>query len=267
MFAEKALKWTIILAGVLLGCYLLISWKLDGVLKTQIEDYVSKQTGFTCTINELNSNLPQGEFSCKGVMIHNPENFEEVKFIDAQMIKLHLEWGSLLRSKILLKELVFDIAQVTAVRNKEGKINLVEFAKNIKEIFSKNHDYTPPEPTRQITPKESTWFIHRFFLKIDDFTVADYNSNPTYQHTNSLDYMQIFSNINSTEPVIKEVSKELHGVVADFIIDSIIRATVDPKTYIKLLKEVFKPLDKVLDHTKNHAEDLIEKFFDPFKKK
>lgn len=106
----------VLVAGVVLA--------KDAILKTALEQAVTRTTGFKTTVRELKYNLPS-TIHIQGLQIRNPQGFDAETFVEIPEIFAALEMGELLKDKkVHLPEVRLNIQEVHIEKNAKGVSNI-----------------------------------------------------------------------------------------------------------------------------------------------
>jgi len=89
---------------------------------------LEKWTGFPVAIDQFSIKLNQPLVIVRDITLHNPQSFyQEPRAIKINLIEAYYDLNSLSHKELHLRQLVLDIAEIVAVKNKNGELNLKQF--------------------------------------------------------------------------------------------------------------------------------------------
>ena len=141
----------------------------DLILKTAIEQSITRLTGFNTTIASLHYSFPS-TIHIKGLEVQNPPGFQDKTFVNIPEIYGALKLGELLQSKkIHLPEVRLNIQEVHIEKNAKG-------VSNVEMLSSVGGQATAPKPVVSIPPadeKRLPFQLDRLELTIRNVSYED----------------------------------------------------------------------------------------------
>lgn len=257
-----ALHKSIRLVGISLllttGICWLFALKLDDWLQSAATNYISKKTHYGVQIQSLHTDLKYGILELHGVKLTNPEGFPEPRFIHLNEVKIHIDWSSVLSNKIVFDEIVLDIDELAGVRNKQGATNIQNFADAFQGTSIKK-DSKKESSKKAIASRE--FLIHRLFFRLGEITIADYKDGKEEVLSHHVGISRVFNNVSHYSQVLMPLVGDLSAFATTFIVDSLLKSTLDPKAYVDVVPKVLNPIKSNLEKAKNDTEKFLEKIF------
>jgi uncharacterized protein involved in outer membrane biogenesis len=121
---KTILKWFfgVVLLVVVLAVVLLLS--LDTILRSVAENRIRAQTGMDVEIGKFHLGLLDPVVTIKDLKIHNPPAFGGTPFLNIPEIHVEYDRDALLKNKIHLTLMRFNLGELDIVRNEAGQTNL-----------------------------------------------------------------------------------------------------------------------------------------------
>jgi uncharacterized protein involved in outer membrane biogenesis len=142
------------------------------LLPRLIAGTVRSQTGFELKVDYLRVNPLAGSVSIRGLVLENPPDWPVREFVELRAFRAEVTLLSLFRDRFEAEEVVLDVARVTLVRERSGRLNAVAF----KDAFGAGApvppEARPPERGKQPAPQ---FLIRRLAVRIDRITYADHS--------------------------------------------------------------------------------------------
>ena len=104
---------------------------LDSIVKAAIEDYGSKITQTTVTLDEVKISLTDGQGAIRGLSVGNPEGFSTDHSFQLGEIQLALDVGTITGDPIVVKEILIDKPAVTYELGPDGS-NVDAIQRNVQ---------------------------------------------------------------------------------------------------------------------------------------
>lgn len=153
------------------------AWVL--ALPRVISSVVRNRTGFEVKVQQLRVNPLTANVSVRGLVVENPADWPERAFVDLREFRADAKLLSLFGDRLEVEELVVDIARVTLVRNREGKLNAVKF----RDGFAGAEPAKAPAPQPRTQPQPGSgepasapqFLIKRMVVRLDRITYADHS--------------------------------------------------------------------------------------------
>lgn len=121
---KTILKWffALVLLLVVLAVVLLLS--LDTILRVTAENRIRAQTGMDAEIGKFHLGLLEPVVSIRDFKVYNPPEFGGTPFLNIPEIHVEYDREALLRKKIRLTLMRFNLGELDIVKNEAGKTNL-----------------------------------------------------------------------------------------------------------------------------------------------
>jgi uncharacterized protein involved in outer membrane biogenesis len=121
---KTILKWFfgVLLLVVLLAVVFLLS--LDKILRVTAENRIRAQTGMDAEIGKFHLGLLEPVVSIKDFKIFNPPEFGGTPFLNIPEIHVEYDRAALLKNKIHLTLVRFNLGELDIVKNEAGQTNL-----------------------------------------------------------------------------------------------------------------------------------------------
>ena len=143
---KKLFKWVFRLVLVFVLLIVLLILFLDPIAKTVVERRIHDQTGLPVKIGKLSIGLRQPTLSIQNFKLGNSPDFGGSTFIDIPLIRIEYDLSALRARRIHLNTVLFNLAELHIVQNKEGKTNLQAVQERAKEKLSASGSGSaPPE--------------------------------------------------------------------------------------------------------------------------
>lgn len=121
---KKLFKWVFRLFLVFLLLIVLLIVFLDPIAKAVTERRIRNQTGLPVKIGKLSIGLRQPTLSIQNLRIGNSPDFGGSIFIDIPLLQVQYDLTALRSRKIHLNTVLFNLAELHVVQDKDGKTNL-----------------------------------------------------------------------------------------------------------------------------------------------
>lgn len=105
----------------------------DQLIKSSLTLATSKIMGVEVQIEGFSLGVLKPIIRIRGFKLYNPEGFPKEPLVDIPKINVDYDLGALLKKKIHLNRVEFDLNEMTVVRSKDGKLNVDELAVAKKE--------------------------------------------------------------------------------------------------------------------------------------
>lgn len=149
----------------------------DTAVKSVVTAVASNITGAPIHIGEFSLGIVRPAVHIKDFKMYNPQGFPGGEMVDIPQISVQYDLLSILKGKIHLSLLVFDLKEMVIIRNKDGKLNFDElkFAKE-QAAASGTKKGEQKKPS-----KEMPMQIDKFMLNLGRVVVKDYTKpeNPS----------------------------------------------------------------------------------------
>ena len=121
---KRVLKWFfgLVLLLVVLAVVLLLS--LDTILRVVAENRIRAQTGMDAEIGTFHLGLLEPVITIKDLRLHNPPAFGGTPFLTIPEIHVEYDRNALVKNKIHLTLMRFNLGELDIVKNEAGQTNL-----------------------------------------------------------------------------------------------------------------------------------------------
>lgn len=127
---KKVLSAIGILLGILVIGIVILTYTIDGIVKSNIEDTGSSMLQTTVEVDDVNISLFGGTGTIDGITVHNPEGFADSAAIKLQQIDMKLDLSSLLSDTIVVDSLIIQEPELFFEQTTAGN-NLNALTQNI----------------------------------------------------------------------------------------------------------------------------------------
>lgn len=148
-----------------------VSIAKDLIIRTAVEKGVEIVTGLRLSTGSFSVGILRPIVSIKNLKLHNPKGFEDPVMLDAPEIYVDYYPLSMIGGNIHLKEVRFNLAEFTVVKNKDGQLNL----NSLKTVAAQKQGKTGAAKAG----KAPQIRIDKLTLKIDRAVYRDYSSGET----------------------------------------------------------------------------------------
>ena len=124
---KRILKWFFGLGLLLVVLAVVLLLSLDTILRVTAEHRIRAQTGMDVEIGKFHLGLLEPVVTIKDLKIHNPPAFGGTPFLNIPEIHVEYDRDALLKNKIHLTLLRFNLGELDIVRNEAGQTNLFAF--------------------------------------------------------------------------------------------------------------------------------------------
>lgn len=121
---KTLLKWLVGLTLVLIALAVIFLLSLDSILRVTAENRIRAQTGMDAEIGKFHLGLLEPVVTIKDLKIHNPPSFGGTPFLDIPEIHIEYDRDALVKNKIHLTLVRFNLGELDIVRNEAGQTNL-----------------------------------------------------------------------------------------------------------------------------------------------
>lgn len=102
---KKLFQVLVALIGILAIGALVLSFSIDGIVKSSIRDTTSEMLDTSVDVDDVAISILDGTGTIKGITIHNPEGFSDNPAVKLQQIKLKVDLYSLLSDTVIVKRI------------------------------------------------------------------------------------------------------------------------------------------------------------------
>jgi len=109
---KKVFNALVIIIGIVLVGLVILSFSLDGIVKSQIEDTGSQLLKTHVTVQDASISILDGKGSIEDITIHNPKGFSDNPAVRLKQISIQIDLLSLLSDTIIVKDIDIKKPQV-----------------------------------------------------------------------------------------------------------------------------------------------------------
>jgi len=147
------------------------------IAKTVLTKGIGVATGLTMQISDMNVGILDSQLGVKGVKLLNPKGFDDKVMLDLPELFIDYDMGDLLKKKVHLNEVRFNLKQLMVVTNSAGQVNLDAF--KMKESEAKSQAQTPKKETPKKEGQALEFAIDKVSLKVGKVILKDYSKGQT----------------------------------------------------------------------------------------
>lgn len=170
---------------------------------------IRAKTGFAVKIDQLAVNPFTANVRISGLVLNNPEGWPETGFVDLRQFKADVELLSLLSHRLVADEVIVDVARLTLVKDKTGRMNAVAF----KEGFAAREETGKESP--KSSGKKPEFLIRHLVLKFDKLVYADYSGRKPSVKNYDLNLTRDLTEVDSVTKIISPFTGAALGVVTN----------------------------------------------------
>lgn len=170
------------------------------VIKAAIETGARVVAGMPLSIQKFDLDILNTAVDLEGLVLKNPSGFHDTVLLDIPKILVAYQRGAIFSGKVHLKNIEFDMAQFTVVKNEKGELNL-------DRLRALQGTQKPSAPTTQQKPqapaKPIPIQIDMMRLKIGKVVYVDYSSGKPSTKEFLINFDQSFQNITDLNSVAR----------------------------------------------------------------
>ena len=170
------------------------------VVKAAVEGGVRAVTGMPLNIRKLDLNLSKTFVDVENLVVKNPAGFHDTVLVDIPKILVDYNFSDILRGKVHLENLEFDMEQFTVVKNEKGELNL-DRLRALQGTQETSVQAPKPEPKAPAKPMPIQ--IDMMRLKIGKVVYVDYSGGSPSTKEFSINLDQSFENITDLNSVVR----------------------------------------------------------------
>lgn len=130
---KRFTKIIIILFIVLVSLITALFLLKNPLIKSVVIAGASQVTGVPVHIDEFSFSVFKQAIQIRGLKLYNPEGFPEEVLLDIPEVRVDYDLFALLKGKLHLPLIVFNLKEMVVVRNKEGKLNVDSIRAALKQ--------------------------------------------------------------------------------------------------------------------------------------
>ncbi|MGR3309999.1 MAG: DUF748 domain-containing protein [Candidatus Brocadiales bacterium] len=163
----------IVLVSLIIGLFLF----KNPLIKSVVTAGASQVTGVPVHIDDFSFSIFKQAIQIRGLKLYNPEGFPEEVFLDIPEVRVDYDLFALLKGKIHLPLIVFNLKEMVVVRNKEGKLNVDSIRAALKQEKPSEEEEVEVEEVEEPAEEPSEpmeMYIDVMTLSIGKVTYKDY---------------------------------------------------------------------------------------------
>lgn len=168
---------------------------------------VHHRTGFVVKVDSMALNPFSANVAIKGLVLTNPAGWPSADFVDLREFRADANLFSLFGSRLLVREIVVDVAQVQLVRNREGTLNALAFQEG---LAGKEETGTQAKGG---TKRE--FMVKHMVLKFDKLVYADYSGRTPVTKTYNLNLNRDMRDVDSVKKIFSPFAGSALGLVSE----------------------------------------------------
>jgi len=170
------------------------------VVKAAVETGVKIVTGMPLNIGKLDLNLSNTLVDIEALVIKNPAGFHDTELVDIPKILVDYNFSDVLKGKVHLENIEFDMKQFTVVKNEKGELNL----DRLKALQGTQKPSAQMPRTESKAPAKAIPIeIDMMRLKIGKVVYIDYSSGQPSTKEFRIDLDQSYQNITDLNSVVR----------------------------------------------------------------
>jgi len=174
-----------------------------------INDYLEKHLGVRVHIESSEVSFLESACVFRGIILYNPESFEEKIFAHISYLSIHFSLPSLLSDQIRVFSVDTKVDEVTIEKNKEGVYNFDRLNKGAG-VGKKADAEQAPSPEREVTKRK--FVIDKLKVAINTISYRDATATPPLNLRLSVGMALEFNNIHD----FKDLEDSLSGFIEDY---------------------------------------------------
>lgn len=188
------------LIGLLIVTLIVLVLARNVVVKAVVENGVKVATGMPLSMGKLDLNFQKSFVDLENLVVKNPSGFDETELVDIPKIYVSYNLSDILKGKVHLVNIEFDMRQFTVVKNEKGELNLdrLKALQGTQQAPTQTSRQEPKAPAKAVPVQ-----IDTMRLKIGKVVYMDYSgaSPSTKEFLINLD--QSFQNITDLNSVVR----------------------------------------------------------------
>ena len=177
---------------------LALAWMI--LLPPALTRFVRGRTGFPMEIQTLYVNPFTGRLALRGMALKNPPAFPNPAFAEVREVSVDWRVSSLFGQRLVIDDVVVDVAGITLVKDPHGAINAWLF----QERLAGAPAIRPPAGSPAGAPAEAKsrpqeFLIKRLQLRCDRLVIADYSGRQPVVRELALNFNHTYENVTSAK--------------------------------------------------------------------
>jgi len=171
----KNKKWVRVL-GIILSVLLVLGIIKNGLLKQIITITASSVTGTKVKIEKFSFGVFKHSIRIRGFKMYHPKGFEKGVMVDVPEISVDYKFLPLLKGRIEVPLVVFDLKELVIVKDKNGNLNVdaLKVAQGEEGDLEKKDGATKKKKKKKKKSKKAAMQIDEVILNLGQVVVKDY---------------------------------------------------------------------------------------------
>ena len=194
---KKPVKIILIIVAVLFVLNIL----KNGIIQFALGSGISAGAHVSASIGSTNAHLLGGNIRLKNFRLKNPWGFSGPAMVDAPLIFIDFDLGSIGKQKLHFREIEVHLKQVTIIKNAKGEVN-------VNALKSKEAKAGKSESSKKA--KAPKMHIDRMTLSVDRVVYQDYSGGgkPAIQVFDVNIQKRVFTNIEDPTAMVSVIMLE-----------------------------------------------------------
>lgn len=170
------------------------------VVKAAVENGVRIVTGMPLSMGKLDLNFQKSFVDLEDLVVKNPSGFHDTSLVEIPKIFVAYDLPGILKGKVRLTGLEFNMKQFTVVKNEKGELNLdrLKALQGTQKAPAKTTKQEPKAPAKPIPVQ-----IDKMRLKIGKVVYVDYSSGQPVNKEFNINIDQTYENITDLYSVVR----------------------------------------------------------------
>ncbi len=172
----------------------------NGVVKATAENGVRIMTGMPLSIGKLDLGLTSTRVDLETLVVKNPAGFHNTVLVDIPKILVDYDLFDILKGKVHLENLEFDMKQFTVVKNEKGELNLdrLRALQGTPQASASISKPGPKAPAKAVPIQ-----IDMMHFKIDKVVYVDYSGGQPSTKEFRMNLDQSYQNITDLNSIVR----------------------------------------------------------------
>ncbi len=192
------LLWKLVLSFVVALVVLVLARNV--VIKAAMETGARVVAGMPLSIQKFGLDILNTTVDMEGLVLKNPSGFHDTVLLDIPKILVAYQRGAIFSGKVHVKNIEFDMAQFTVVKNEKGELNLdrLRALQGTQKASAPTNQQKSQAPAKPIPVQ-----IDMMRLKIGKVVYVDYSSGSPSTKEYPINFDQSFQNITDLNSVAR----------------------------------------------------------------
>lgn len=170
------------------------------IVKAAVEYGAKAVTGMPLSMGKLDLNFQNSFVDIANLVVKNPEGFNDTELIDIPKVFVAYNLSDILKGKVHLSKIEFDMRQFTVVKNEKGEVNLdrLKALQGTQKPSAQKPSEGPKAPAKPVPVQ-----IDVMRLRIGKVVYEDYSSGQPSTKEFLINLDQVFQNITDLNSVVR----------------------------------------------------------------